>query len=81
MDLPNIWWKTHIEDKDSVESITLWVGDDPWDMYVTIEAENIWISRGWKTFARVNELRVGTLCKFELLPWPANTFNVTFGNY
>ncbi|KAL1536641.1 putative B3 domain-containing protein isoform X2 [Salvia divinorum] len=56
LNIPSIWWKTHIEDKDSVESATL----------------------GWKKFARMNELEVGTLCRFELLPGPTNTFNVTF---
>ncbi|XP_041993814.1 putative B3 domain-containing protein Os03g0619850 isoform X2 [Salvia splendens] len=76
--LPTIWWKTHIEDKDSIEEFTFWVDDYPWTMFVTIEAENVWISSGWETFARANELSVGTVCRFDLLPWPAKTFHVTF---
>ncbi|KAL1548169.1 putative B3 domain-containing protein isoform X2 [Salvia divinorum] len=78
LNLPTIWWKTHIEDKDCTEEFTVWVGDYPWTMYVTTEAENVWISSGWKTFARANEFCVGTMCRFGLLPWPAKTFNVTF---
>ncbi|KAL1549116.1 hypothetical protein AAHA92_17255 [Salvia divinorum] len=34
LNLPNIWWKTHVEDTDSVQSVTFWVGDDTWIMYV-----------------------------------------------
>ncbi|KAL1566831.1 putative B3 domain-containing protein isoform X2 [Salvia divinorum] len=78
LNLSSIWWKTNIEDKDSIESATLWVGNNSWDVYVKIKNVDIWICRGWKKFARMNELEVGTLCRFELLPGPVNTFNVTF---
>ncbi|KAL1568870.1 putative B3 domain-containing protein isoform X2 [Salvia divinorum] len=78
LNLPTIWWKTHVEDTDSVYSVTFWVGDDTWTMYVKIEAENVWICRGWKTFASATELRVGTTCKFKMLLWPTTTFSVTF---
>ncbi|KAL1548023.1 hypothetical protein AAHA92_16311 [Salvia divinorum] len=78
LNLPTIWWKTHVEDTNSVQLVIFWVGDDTWIMYVKIEAENVWICRGWKTFARVNQLRVGTTCKFKMLPWPTPTFSVTF---
>lgn len=43
-----------------------------------IKDGDVWICRGWKKFAHMNELEVGTLSRFELLPGPANTFNVTF---
>ncbi|KAL1557134.1 putative B3 domain-containing protein isoform X2 [Salvia divinorum] len=78
LNLPNIWWKTHVEDADSIQAVSIWVEDDTWTMWVKIEAENVWICRGWKTFAHANGLYVGTACKFYMLPWPTPTFSVTF---
>ncbi|KAL1544953.1 putative B3 domain-containing protein isoform X2 [Salvia divinorum] len=46
LNLPTIWWKTHVEDTNSVQWVTFWVGDDTWTMYVKIEAENVWICKG-----------------------------------
>ena len=76
--LPEIWWKTHIDDNNSIQCVKLLVADNSWNVYVKIKNETVKIVQGWSRFVANNNLAVGTMCKFELLPVEVTTFRVTF---
>ncbi|XP_041993039.1 putative B3 domain-containing protein Os03g0621600 [Salvia splendens] len=78
MCLPEIWWKTHIADHNKIQSVNLLVGDHSWNVYVKIQNDNVKIIHGWNKFVADNNLAVGSMCKFELLPAEVTKFRVSF---
>ncbi|XP_042038414.1 zinc finger MYM-type protein 1-like [Salvia splendens] len=54
---------------------------DPTYVYVMAEDEVVKVYRGWKWFARSKNLRVGDLCKFELILVEENTLRVSINRY
>ena len=73
-----IWWKTNIRDDNLIQLVKLIsIGSDPTYVYVLAEDEVVKVCRGWKRFARLKNLRVGDLCKFELIPVQETTLRVS----
>ncbi|KAL1540523.1 putative B3 domain-containing protein [Salvia divinorum] len=77
LSIPTVFWKTEVADKDSVSPATFWIGEDDWDVYIRIRGHGVRIRRGWKKFVKDNDLQVGDVCKFELMPTEATNLRVT----